>query len=134
MSHRQIIAATLAAALAATAFAGPALARPIDDQRALDAALAQERSYGSSVARPSDRGQDLRSPDARDAAEGRGTFSAPDVTVIKVTQPAPTSSGIDWADAGLGAGSLLALTLLALGGAFAAVHRRRGARQTATAA
>ena len=31
--------------------------------------------------------QDLRSPDARDAAEGRGTFNAPEVTVVKVPRP-----------------------------------------------
>ena len=33
--------------------------------------------------------QDLRSPDTRDAAEGRGTSDAPQVTVVKVPQPAP---------------------------------------------
>ena len=54
-------------------------------------------------------GQDLRSPDAVDAASGRGTFSAPEVTVVKVPVPsapvtAPTGGGIDWADAGIGAG------------------------------
>ena len=32
-------------------------------------------------------GQDLRSPDARDAAEGRGTFNAPEVTVVRVPAP-----------------------------------------------
>ena len=59
--------------------------------------------------------QDLRSPDARDAADGRGTFSAPEVAVVKVTEPSPPSGGLDWGDAGIGAGGMLALTLLASG-------------------
>lgn len=69
--------------------------------------------------------QDLRSPDSRDAAAGRGTFNAPDVTVVKVTQPSPPSGGIDWGDAGIGAGSLLGLILLGLGGALTVVQRRK---------
>lgn len=75
--------------------------------------------------------QELRSPDTRDAAEGRGTFNAPKVMVVKVRQPAPapepaaTSTGIDWGDASIGAGGLLGLTLLAAGGSYALVHRRR---------
>ena len=69
--------------------------------------------------------QDLRSPDARDAAAGRGTSTAPDVTVVKLPDPAPApASGIDWADAGLGAA-----IVLVLGGvsAVAALRRRRPA-------
>ena len=72
--------------------------------------------------------QDLRSPDARDAGEGRGAFSAPEVMVVKVPQPqpptAPVAGGIDWVDAGIGAGGLFALIALGLGGAFAVVHRK----------
>src|ERR1044071_2602562 len=51
--------------------------------------------------------QDLRSPDARDASQGRGTFSAPDVTVIKVSEPSISSNGFEWRDAAIGAGVLL---------------------------
>jgi hypothetical protein len=73
-------------------------------------------------------GADLRSPDSRDAGEGRGTFSAPDVMVVKLDKPAPAaapaSDGLDWADAGIGAGALLALVALALGGAFVVTQRR----------
>jgi hypothetical protein len=69
--------------------------------------------------------QDLRSPDTRDYAEGRGTFSAPEVTVVKVTDPAPPRTGIDWGDAGIGAGGTLGLILIALGSSLAAVHRRQ---------
>jgi hypothetical protein len=71
-------------------------------------------------------GGDLRTPDSRDAGAGRGTFSAPDVMVVRVDKPAPaapSSDGIDWADAGVG-GALLALVALALGGAFVIAHRR----------
>jgi hypothetical protein len=72
--------------------------------------------------------QDLRSPDTRDAAAGRGTFNSPDVTVVKVPEPAPASSaggGLDWGDAGIGAGGLLGVILLAFGGTLAVMHRRQ---------
>jgi hypothetical protein len=84
--------------------------------------------------------RDLRSPDTRDAAAGRGTFNAPDVVVIKLRQPSPSptasasADGIDWADAGIGAASLLGLMLFALS-TFVVVHRRQAGaarRQTAT--
>jgi hypothetical protein len=78
--------------------------------------------------------QDLRSPDARDAAEGRGTYNSPHVVIVKVPQPSPAAApepssagGIDWADASIGAGSLLGLSLIGLGGALVIVHRRRAA-------
>jgi hypothetical protein len=67
---------------------------------------------------------DLRSPDVRDHAAGRGTFSAPDVTVVKVSDPAPVATGFDWGDATIGAGGLLGLALLAAGGALFITHHR----------
>lgn len=70
--------------------------------------------------------QDLRSPDARDAVDGRGTHTAPNVMIVKVPEPAPPDGGIDWADAGIGAGGLLGLVLVAAGGSLAVVHRRQG--------
>ena len=88
---------------------------------------------GSLVATTSVAGQDLRSPDARDAAAGRGTFSAPQVAVVKLPQPMPVSSdAIDWGDVGIGAGGVLCLALLALGATLAITHRRQRARPTAT--
>jgi hypothetical protein len=71
--------------------------------------------------------QDLRSPDARDAAEGRGTFNAPQVTVVKVPadDPAPAAGGLDWTDAGIGAVTMLGLTLIGVGGAVAVVRTSR---------
>jgi hypothetical protein len=104
--------------------------------------------------------QDLRSPDARDAAAGRGTVNAPDAitsqvftdrqraivegfkrspsyhealreaaTVVKPPQPAPVlaDDGIDWGDAGIGAGSLLGVIALGLAAAVTILHRRRRA-------
>jgi hypothetical protein len=76
---------------------------------------------------------DLRSPDTRDVAAGRGTFSAPKVTVVSVP-PAPSAGGFDWATPASAAGAAFGVTLLALGGTFAVVHRRQGhpgRRQTA---
>jgi hypothetical protein len=73
----------------------------------------------------SDPAQDHRSPDARDAAEGRGAFNAPEVTVVKLPQPAPsTDAGIDWGDAGIGAGTLLGVIALGLAGAATVMRRR----------
>jgi hypothetical protein len=68
--------------------------------------------------------QDLRSPDARDAGEGRGTFNGPQVIVVRAqpgTRPALTN-GIDWVDASIGAGLSAALLL---GAAGVASRRRR---------
>jgi hypothetical protein len=67
---------------------------------------------------------DMRTPDAKDHGEGRGTFCAPDVTVVKVVDPQPTNTGFEWGDAGIGAGGLLGLALIALGGTAAVAHRR----------
>jgi hypothetical protein len=75
--------------------------------------------------------QDLRSPDARDASEGRGTFNAPEVTVVRVpaTAPvAPAADGLDWNDVGIGAAGVLGLSLIALGGAVAVVKTSRTSR------
>ena len=59
---------------------------------------------------------DLSSPDARDAAAGRGAFNSPGVTVLKVAQaPAPDSGGIDWTDVGIGAGGALGIVAIAAG-------------------
>jgi hypothetical protein len=98
---------------------------------ARDAAITHQRSNRSRATKLNESAQDLRSPDARDAADGRGTFNAPDVTVVKIPESAPTTSGIDWADVGIGAAGVLGMALLALGGTFVVAHRRHGARQTA---
>ena len=112
---------TLAALAAPTAGAAPADLRSPD---ARDAARTSEAATGGPR-------QDLRSPDARDLAVGRGTFSAPEVTVVKVSEPSPAAGGLDWADAGIGAGGALAMIVLAGGSALAVVHRRRTLRPLA---
>ena len=85
--------------------------------------------------------QDLRNPDTRDGAEApymdfrnpdtRGMADSPragaDVTVVEVPKLVRVADGgLDWGDAGIGAGILGALAALALGGTVA-VARRRGA-------
>jgi hypothetical protein len=76
--------------------------------------------------------QDLRHPDTIDMANGRGTDKAPEVIVVSAPEPAPqpAGGGMDWADIGLGAGTVMGLSLIALAGGLFIV-RRRGARQLA---
>ena len=131
---------TIAALGASTAAAQPADFRTPDaiaagqetttqytpaDVRTPDTVSASEPSTAEPVA-------DMRTPDARDHGEGRGTFSAPEVTVVKLVDPAATGSGFDWGDAGIGAGGLVGLILVALGGVTAVAHRKAHPRGTAT--
>ena len=131
---------TIAALGASTAAAQPADFRTPDaiadgqetatqytpaDVRTPDTVSASESSTAEPVV-------DMRTPDARDHGEGRGTFSAPEVTVVKLVDPAATGSGFDWGDAGIGAGGLVGLVLLALGGVTAVAHRKAHPRRTAT--
>lgn len=121
--HRLIRSAALGLALAALA-APTAAGVDLRSPDARDAARAAE-------ARQDPPYVDLRSPDARDAGEGR----AGKVTVVTVTERSPASDGLDWADVGIGAGGLLGLILLGLGGTFVVLHRRQASpvgRQTAT--
>jgi hypothetical protein len=59
---------------------------------------------------------DLRSPDAVDAAN----------PAVQVVQSDGSSNGFNWGDAGIGAGALAALALLALGGTMLTTRRRQG--------
>jgi hypothetical protein len=131
MTHRRL-ASTAMLGLAVAAVAAPTAAaqqdlRSPDATDAANAALAQR-------ARQHQR-HDLRTPDARDAAQGHGTFTAPRVTVVKVTQPSPAAAqGLDWGDVGIGSGATLAVVLLGLGGSLIVTHRRRGTTQRGPAA
>jgi len=69
---------------------------------------------------------DLRNPDNRDAAESGGT--SPEVTVVRLPQPASVDAGLDWGDAGIGAGAMLGLVLLFGAGTAAIAHRRGASR------
>ena len=101
----QLVAAfaVVAAAVPATSFA--------QDYRSPDsraAALEAQREKPGYV--------DLRSPDARDA-ERAAQSPPPPPEIAK-------APGFDWGDAGIGAGSVLGLLLIALSIMFALVHRR----------
>jgi hypothetical protein len=135
------ITRAVAVALAIVAAAAPAaVARPVDGPPGwqLPAGFETADTRDSPANRgiyepvPAEPKQDLRHADTRDYADGRGTYNAPDVVVVKAPQPVaePTSGGIDWADVGLGAGSLLGLGLIALAGG-ALIVQRRGARELA---
>jgi hypothetical protein len=131
--HRLAQSAALGLALTALA-ASTASAEPVD-LRSLAGTSSLEGTT-SATARQGQPYQDLRSADTRDQAEGRGTFSAPEVTVVKVTEPSPPGAGLDWGDAGIGAGGMLGLIVLALGSSLAVVHRKQtaAAGQPATTA
>jgi hypothetical protein len=120
-----------AVALAVAAVAAPAaVAMPIDGPAA-DYKLPQGfQTADHADANPT---QDFRNPDTVDYAEGRGTYNAPEVVVVKApeTAPAPAGDGMDWADAGLGAGTVMGLSLIAVGGTLLVV-RRRSAGQLAS--
>ena len=118
-----------AVALAVAAAAAPAaVAKP------MDAPADYKLPQGFQTADPSDASpgpsQDFRTPDTRDYADGRGTYNAPEVIVVKQPVVQPAADGMDWADIGLGAGSVMGLSLIALGGGLLIV-RRRGAQPVA---
>jgi len=114
--------ASIVAVLAAATLATPATARPLD---AISNRQYEHLNGGHA--------QDLRSPDTVDAAAGRGTFNAPDVTVVKVPQPARSPhGGVDLADAAIGAGAATGLLAISLAGAM--TLRRRHSHQRSGAA
>lgn len=116
-----------ATALVVLAAGAPAASAGVADLRVPPEGWPDMHASTAMAAAEARKAQDLRSADARDAAEGRGTFSAPEVTVVKLPQSSPpASSGIDLSDAVIGAGGALAVILLASAGAFAVGHRRRG--------
>ena len=111
------IPAGFIAIVVAIAMPGPPVAAA-QDLRSPDA-----RDAGESVV-PS---QDHRTPDARDAADGRGTSTAPEVTIVRVPAAAPApapTGGLDWFDAGLGAATVLAFIALGFAGVALLSARR----------
>jgi hypothetical protein len=134
-THRIIVAVAIACSLAvpSASLAQQDLRNPDSRDAATTSSLAGTASPRPfSFVAPT---QELRSPDARDAADGRGTFNTPDVTVVKLPQPAPVHAdrGVDWADAGIGAAILLALAA-GIAGATAIGRHRRHRPRTATVA
>lgn len=122
--HRITRSAALGLALAAIAAPSAAAQQDLRGPDARDAARP------AAVRQPH---QDMRSPDARDAAEGRGTFNAPEVTVVRLEDSPSKPGGLDWADAGIGAGGMLGLVLLGLGGGLLVTHRRQHVAHRRTA-
>ena len=82
------------------------------------------------AAAAAERYTDLRNPDTRDFAESGGV--SPRVTVVEVPVAAPAERGLDWSDAGIGAGAMLGLILLATSGTLAVTHRKDSRGRPAT--
>jgi hypothetical protein len=130
--HSKKINRTTATALAVAVLAGtigvPAVSARMPADRVPTGGWPDMHASTAQALADAHKRQDLRSADARDAAAGRGTFSAPDVEVVTLpkssVQPG-ASDGLDWTDAGIGAGGALTMVLLAAGGAIAVGHRRR---------
>jgi hypothetical protein len=123
---RRISILTLTAALAACALPGYAgAAQSAQDLRSPDARDAAEHMgiYDLGVT-PT---QDLRSPDARDAARDAQPFSTPATPPVADVTPA-TESGFDWGDAGIGAAVMLALLTIGAGSLLLLAGPRRRRR------
>lgn len=125
-TSRKALCSGLATALALGATATPgALAQP------LDLGVPDTRGAPASARIV----QDLRSPDTRDAAEGRPIVARPPTwpaTPHPVTHPhavvvAPTS-GLDWDSAGIGAAAAAGAFAIAVAGIVGLLRRRRIAR------
>jgi hypothetical protein len=141
---------TTAALLAVCA--APASAAPYEELRSDGAAASGDvmPPPSSIAASAADEYQDLRSPDAKDASEGRGLYAdaasgpyvlergygSPDAVdaardLPPVQIPAPVvatgepSGGFDWGDAGIGAAGMLALFSIAAGSALMLTGRKR---------
>lgn len=134
--------ASLAAVLAAATLATPASAGPIDSpagQRDTGWRPAPAQDLRSADARDAADGRtprdltemtstsrwDKRSPDARDAAEGRSTADVAS-TVIEISRP----TGFDWRDAAIGAGGATGLVAISLAGIMTLLRRRHGLRSS----
>jgi hypothetical protein len=119
---------TLTAALAVAAVAAPAASAAPADVVTLPGAHhipAQTQDLRSpdqsSGYLPHAPQSDLRSPDTIDSA----VRPPSEVTVVEIPQSAPSASGLDWENVGLGAGAAFGLALLTAGG-FVVAGKRRG--------
>jgi hypothetical protein len=122
--------------------------RSPDTRQAAAASEGQDSAPPSSIATPDGQGnQDLRMPDTPEAAgaasptaraiEPTQDLRTPDATdaardLPRVHVPAPVveirevpSSGFDWGDAGIGAAGMLALFSIAAGSTLLVTNRRR---------
>jgi hypothetical protein len=120
MSLKHQATRALAAGFAAAAFAAPsALANDLRSPDARDAAAAHEQP-GRGVFTSPPQPPGWLSPDAADAAAAAADVRAPEApTVVEVTP----AEGFDWSSAGIGALAAIALGLIALAGAATANRR-----------
>ena len=125
ITHIAAVALTIAAASAPAASAMPQQDLRNADNRVPDTQPQVTRGIYEPIP-AAEQPQDFRSPDTVDYANGRGTYNSPEVVVVEHPAPVaqPTAGGIDWEDVGIGAGGLLGVALVGLGGARAIVHRR----------
>jgi hypothetical protein len=124
MRTRHQLATGLVVALSGASLAAPALAASGQDLRspdAIDAASGGVHSAPAIVPR-----QDLRSPDAVDAGLPRvaAPAGAPVVVSPRASQSS-ASSGFDWGSAAIGAAGTIGLLGVALGSGLVVHHRRR---------
>jgi hypothetical protein len=120
-SHKA--ASSLSAVLAVGALAAPsALARPAD--------MIIPNTGG--VSQHTTGTVDLRSPDTRDAAQGRQIVASTPVALPGIRHSSAT--GFDWGDAAIGAGGAMGAVLLCLGGTVALTRRRDGSTSPSKAA
>ena len=148
MRTTRIITIALAAALGAAALAGPAAAVPADATHTTSTSSYAGKSTIQGAQRSSSS-QDLRTPDATDAATANVYVPPAELSPTAVappptwpTNPQPIgqantavntpSSGFDWDSAGLGAGAAAAAFAIALAGT-AGVRRRRTTRPRSVA-
>jgi hypothetical protein len=141
-THRIRTSLGLAATLGAIA-ATPASARPIDQYGYAPNATATTAScgdvcsgpgYGPASAPatyPPTGARIPHDPRPRAVAALSGLASTP-ATVVRVVH-VNDQSGFDWGDAGIGAGGMLALTMIGLGGTLVASTRRSGLGRRPTA-
>jgi hypothetical protein len=125
------------ATIAANSQSNTAL-RPNPDQQTATGATADSgpcsevcsggaRSYGSASLRsrtPDDSGATLPHDSRPRWLAAPSLYSAPDSPPAAVRRPTH-NGGFHWGDAGIGAGGMLAVVLIGLGGAFTLTHRRR---------
>jgi hypothetical protein len=117
--------------LAIVVLAAPAASARVNPEPASARYFASPDARDRAVAAESQWNRDLRSPDTRDYADGRGTFNSPAVTVVRVPAPSTPADGLDWADVAIGASFAVALGLIGLGGALIVV-RHAPARRSVT--
>ena len=122
------LAASSAPAAFASSTAGPVVQPNPDEQTA-----SVSNSTASPVVRPNPDEQTASSAPAitgarcGDVCSGHG-YGAVNVSTRTIPSTRPSravpSSGFDWGDAGIGAGSTLALTVIGIGGVLATSNRR----------